>query len=60
MSGKHNVNHFCWGVESPTKFSKKGAGDALQDHNSYMGVAGEDGGVIFQGGWWCSFYMKKN
>ena len=34
MSGKQcEPLHFCWGVESPTIFSKKRDGDALHDHN---------------------------
>ena len=31
-------------------FQRKGAGEALHDHNFWMRVAGEDGGVISYGG----------
>ena len=52
MSGKQGEPlHFYWGVESPTKFSKKrGEKEALHDHNFQMGIAGVDEAVIFQGG----------
>ena len=55
------MNHsiFAGGLNLLPNFQKKGSGEALQDHNFKMRVAGEDGGVIFQGGWWCSFYMKN-
>ena len=35
--------------KSSMKFSKK-EGEAWHDHNFEMGVAGEEGGEIFQGG----------
>ena len=45
---------FCRGVESPTKFSKRGG---LTDLNFYRGIAGKEGDDFFQGGF--QFLHKK-
>ena len=44
------------GVETPTKFSKRGT---RQDLSFYRWVAGKEGADFFCGGEGCSFYMKN-
>ena len=62
MSGKHRVNLSisAEALNLSPNFQRKGTGVALHDHSFQMGVSEEDGAMVFQGGWWCSFYMKIN
>ena len=46
---------FCWGVEPPTKFSKRWGLDRIS--NFREGIARKESGDFFQEG--CSFYIKN-